>query len=289
MIDDWVFLCYFVGNDFLPHLPTLEIREGALDTLTKLYKKLLPTIGYITDSGEVNIDQVEVLLQEVSTLEDGILVKRRERDLRRKESIARQNRNRNSSSRDNYIGGRPFTPQAVESTHKRKAPEFTSPSPNHPLHRSLPATTSVSSSIVSSSQSLQNPMENDPLPPSKKFKNLEAAAVLRAALLGEVPTADSNNVIVAELPPSSAEIPAPVSVITDGKQRDNDKNHLVHSNENSKKEDAVVVVVGEEVEGEEEEDPDDVRLGDHGWKDRYYQKKFGAVDMNDEGLFKRFE
>lgn len=80
-LDDWVFMCFFVGNDFLPHLPSLEIREGAVDRLVELYKKCVyKTHGWITDSGEVNLDGVQLILNDLGNAEDQIFKDRQKRE-----------------------------------------------------------------------------------------------------------------------------------------------------------------------------------------------------------------
>jgi 5'-3' exonuclease len=67
IIQDYIFLCFLIGNDFLPRLPSLNIRQGAIDYLLGVYKKLLLSREeYLICNGEINIGFLKNLLQQLS-------------------------------------------------------------------------------------------------------------------------------------------------------------------------------------------------------------------------------
>jgi 5'-3' exoribonuclease 1 len=45
IIDDFILLAVFVGNDFLPNLPDLHIHENGLERLFDVYKTVLPRLS----------------------------------------------------------------------------------------------------------------------------------------------------------------------------------------------------------------------------------------------------
>ncbi|KAL4402054.1 5'-3' exoribonuclease 2 [Malassezia pachydermatis] len=112
-IDDWVFLIFFVGNDFLPHLPSLEIREGAIDTLLKIWKRELPRMtGYVTNNGRVELRNAQLILDGLANLEDEIFRKRKETE-ERQEANKRRHAARDGKPRNTEASTKPVAAPPV--------------------------------------------------------------------------------------------------------------------------------------------------------------------------------
>lgn len=100
-IDDWIFMCCFVGNDFLPHLPALEIREHGIDTLMTIWRDNLPTMGgYVTKDGHIDLARAQCILDGLAKQEDAIFRRRKEQEDRRE-----ANNKRRKLQNENSRGG----------------------------------------------------------------------------------------------------------------------------------------------------------------------------------------
>jgi 5'-3' exoribonuclease 1 len=82
LVDDFIFMTFLVGNDFLPHLPTLDIGEHAFDVIFGAYKQLLAkTPGYLVENGEIcNFGRFEELCAIIGAQETEILRDREENE-----------------------------------------------------------------------------------------------------------------------------------------------------------------------------------------------------------------
>jgi len=70
IVDDFVFMCMMVGNDFLPHSPHLEIDGGALSLMLTNYIDLLPEWGgYLTDRENIHPQRFEEFIYHLAVYE----------------------------------------------------------------------------------------------------------------------------------------------------------------------------------------------------------------------------
>ncbi|TVU40217.1 hypothetical protein EJB05_13669 [Eragrostis curvula] len=85
LIDDFIFICFLLGNDFIPKIPSLEVHEYAVDLLIEVYKTTFNKMGgYIVSTDKIkdkhaaylDVSRLEIFFHELSVYEEKIFLKR---------------------------------------------------------------------------------------------------------------------------------------------------------------------------------------------------------------------
>ena len=67
---DYIFLCFFLGNDFMPHFPALNIRTGGIDKLLNAYKATMGPKDLITDGTKIYWKNLRKVVEHLAKLEE---------------------------------------------------------------------------------------------------------------------------------------------------------------------------------------------------------------------------
>lgn len=53
-VSDYIFISFMLGNDFIPHMPALNIRTNGIDRIFDAYKATISNRTYLTKNGKIN-------------------------------------------------------------------------------------------------------------------------------------------------------------------------------------------------------------------------------------------
>lgn len=81
-INDFILMIFLTGNDFLPHLPTIEILEGGVDNLFETYRVVMKTHSSLTNSVDtLNIKSLQSFIGTLGNFEKQFLEEKRSKSI----------------------------------------------------------------------------------------------------------------------------------------------------------------------------------------------------------------
>jgi 5'-3' exonuclease len=83
-VEDYCFLCFLCGNDFLPHFPSINIRNNGIQYLLEVYKKINGE-NKLIENGKIKWSTFHLLCSEISTKEVELI-----KDIREHQRIYRK-------------------------------------------------------------------------------------------------------------------------------------------------------------------------------------------------------
>ncbi|KAK9457117.1 exoribonuclease 2 [Dipodascopsis uninucleata] len=279
-IDDWVFMCFFVGNDFLPHIPSLEIRENGIDILINIWKRNLAQMGdYLTTDGTVNLKSTQYLLRGLGAQEDQIFRRRREFEVRRIENQKRR-KLENGGNSNNMPGAFPVVkrnqvdigPKSLPSDIPLFTPKGVAvgDSSDEGLEGTVKTITSISSASAIANTA-----------------NKSAASFLKAQILARNSSEDSKAATLSTDDTSSVETALVVGndpsreTSTPRKRKYDVDEASISTEEEAHTEVTATKAIPIDEDESKPEDDDTVRLWEPGYRKRYYEQKFHARSEDD--------
>jgi len=68
---DFILLCFMLGNDFIPNIPSINIRVNGIEYITEAYCKMFEyTQKYIYDNNEINWESIKIIFDYVGSNEE---------------------------------------------------------------------------------------------------------------------------------------------------------------------------------------------------------------------------